>query len=106
MEQIPAIVYTDLVDEHWTTTYVSPQIEVLLGYTPAEYMGDSDLWGQMLHPRTARRPSTGYERGRDSGEPFFLEYRLIARDGRVVWFRDSAVVLTDADGRTRSSSRA
>ena len=70
VEQIPAIVYTDLVDEHWTTTYVSPQIEVLLGYTPAEYVGASDLWGKMLHPDDREATLEGYQRGRDSGEPF------------------------------------
>ena len=99
VEQIPAIVYTDLVDEHWTTTYVSPQIEVLLGYTPEEYVGASDLWGQMLHPEDRETTLEAYERGRDSGESFSLEYRLIARDGRVVWFQDSAVMLSDADGQ-------
>ena len=40
-----------------------------------------------------------YLRGRESGGPFVFEYRLIARDGRTVWFRDSAIVLTDEQGR-------
>src|SRR5918994_7322901 len=40
-----------------------------------------------------------YLRGRESGEPFVFEYRLIAQDGRTVWFRDSAIVLTDAQGQ-------
>ena len=40
-----------------------------------------------------------YLRGRESGGPFVFEYRLLARDGRTVWFRDSAIVLTDAHGR-------
>ncbi len=99
VEQIPAIVYTDLADEHWTTTYVSPQIESLLGYTPEEYVGDSDLWGRMLHPDDREATLDGYERGRDADGRFVLEYRLIARDGRVLWFRDSAIVLPDAEGR-------
>ena len=29
----------------------------------------------------------------------FLDYRLIARDGRVVWIRDDEIVIEDADGR-------
>ncbi len=101
VEQIPAIVYTDLVDEEWTTSYVSPQIEQLLGYTAEEYIAQSDLWARMLHPDDRDGAMEGYERGRDSGSPFVLEYRLIARDGHVVWFRDSAIVLQDAEGRPR-----
>jgi diguanylate cyclase (GGDEF)-like protein/PAS domain S-box-containing protein len=98
VEQIPAIVYVDVADESWTTTYVSPQIEEILGVTREAYQGESDLWGRMLHPEDRDRAIAAYERGRDSGRPFTMEYRLIAADGRVVWFQDSALVLTDADG--------
>ena len=55
VEQIPAIVYVDIADEDMTTTYVSPQIEELLGYTPQEYVGDPDLWGTCCIRTTATR---------------------------------------------------
>ena len=42
-----------------------------------------------------RRP----QRGLTGLETMFLDYRLIARDGRVVWIRDDEIVVTDADGR-------
>ena len=56
VEHIPAIVYVDLADERMTTTYVSPQIESLLGITPAEYMDDPDLWQRISTPMTATEP--------------------------------------------------
>ena len=99
VEQIPAIVYVDLADEAMTTSYVSPQIEALLGYTQQEYIEDPALWARMLHPDDHDETMAAYAAGRDSGEPFVLEYRLVARDGRTVWFRDSAVVLHDESGR-------
>jgi signal transduction histidine kinase len=37
-------------------------------------------------------------RSHDSGEPFSAEYRLLAQDGRPVWFHDEAVVVRDAEG--------
>jgi len=98
VEQIPAIVYVDLADEVMTTSYVSPQIEALLGYTQEEYIDDPALWAAMLHPDDRDAAIQSYQRGRDSGEPFVLEYRLIGRHGRTVWFRDSAVVLRDETG--------
>jgi diguanylate cyclase (GGDEF)-like protein/PAS domain S-box-containing protein len=98
VEQIPAIVYVDLADEQMTTSYVSPQIEALLGYTQQEYIDDPALWAAMLHNDDRDAAIRAYTCGRDSGEPFDLEYRLIARDGRTVWFRDSAVVLHDEAG--------
>ncbi len=99
VEQIPAIVYVDRADAWMQTTYVSPQIERILGVTPQEYVDDSELWTQMLHPDDRETALEIYERGRATGEPFTFEYRLVARDGRVVWFQDSALVLRDAQGR-------
>lgn len=98
VEQIPAIVYVDVADDRMTTSYVSPQIHELLGITPQEYMDDPDLWARHLHPEDRSDAIATYLRGRDAGEPFTYEYRLIARDGRVVWFRDSAVVIHDRYG--------
>jgi diguanylate cyclase (GGDEF)-like protein/PAS domain S-box-containing protein len=99
VEQIPAIVYVDIADGSMASTYVSPQIEQILGVTPERYLADPDLWTSMLHPEDRDRALDTYVRGRDAGEPFTLEYRLIAEDGRVVWFQDSAIVLKDEDGR-------
>ena len=99
VEQIPAIVYVDVADEHMSTTYVSPQIEAILGYHPQEYIEDPQLWENILHPDDREEAMATYLRGRESGGPFVFEYRLLARDGRTVWFRDSAIVLTDALGQ-------
>jgi diguanylate cyclase (GGDEF)-like protein/PAS domain S-box-containing protein len=99
VEQIPAIVYMDVVDDQMSTTYVSPQIEAILGFTQREYVEDPDLWERALHADDHDRAVNEYMTGRASGDPFTFEYRLIGRDGRVVWFRDSAVVVRSADGR-------
>ena len=99
VEQIPAIVYVDLADAEMSTTYVSPQIRELLGVSPEEYIEDPDLWANLLHPEDRDEAVATYLRGRESGEPFVFEYRLVGRDGRIVWFRDSAIVLPDAEGR-------
>ncbi len=101
VEQIPAIVYIDVADALMSTSYVSPQIEPLLGFSPQEYIEDPGLWEAMLHPDDREAAMDTYLRGRESGEPFVFEYRLLSRDGRLVWFRDSAIVLPDADGLPR-----
>ncbi len=98
VEQIPAIVYIDVVDESMSTSYVSPQIHGLLGITPQEYESDPDMWLRHLHPDDRDRALAAYLEGRSSGGSFTFEYRLIARDGRVVWFSDSAIAVTGADG--------
>jgi len=99
VEQIPAIVYQDATDENWTTVYVSPQISNLLGVTPKEWIGDNQLWSEMLHDDDRERAIEEVERGIASGEPYTVEYRMVGRDGRVRWFQDTAVMLADAEGK-------
>jgi diguanylate cyclase (GGDEF)-like protein/PAS domain S-box-containing protein len=98
VEQIPAIVYQDKTDDSWSTVYVSPQITALLGVRPEEWVGESKLWSEMLHPDDRDRAIEEVDRGIESGEPYTVEYRMVARDGRVKWFQDTAVMLRDADG--------
>jgi diguanylate cyclase (GGDEF)-like protein/PAS domain S-box-containing protein len=98
VEQIPAIVYVDVADETMATTYVSPQIEPLLGITPQEYIDDPDLWTKRLHPDDRDEALAAYLDGRERGEPFTFEYRLIDARGAEVWFRDSAMVVRAEDG--------
>jgi len=100
VEQIPAIVYQDVGDEALTTVYVSPQVHTILGVLPEEWVGDSKLWAEMLHPEDREETILAVDRGVRAGRPFSVEYRMVARDGRVVWFQDSAVMLPGADGRT------
>jgi PAS domain S-box-containing protein len=95
VEHISAITYTALLDDVRTRVYVSPQIETLLGYTQEEYLADTDLWKKMLHPDDQERVITEAERFYATGEPFVSDYRSVARDGRVLWFHDEAVIFKD-----------
>jgi len=98
VEQIPAVTYIDPVDEPETSLYTSPQIEQMLGYTPEEWQTEK-LWPQRLHPDDRERilaADKRFEMG--GGEPFSEEYRLLSKDGSVVWVREEAVLLTDEAG--------
>jgi diguanylate cyclase (GGDEF)-like protein/PAS domain S-box-containing protein len=98
VEQLPLTVYVDRIDEHSSNIYSSPQIEQLVGYTPDEWATDASLFTQVLHPDDLERVLAAHARTHETGEPLNIEYRLIARDGSIVWVHDEARVLTDADG--------
>jgi diguanylate cyclase (GGDEF)-like protein/PAS domain S-box-containing protein len=98
VDQIPAVTYIDPVDDPETSLYTSPQIEKMLGYTPEEWR-EEKLWPKCLHPEDRNRILAADERFEAGGEePFSEEYRLIARDGSVVWVREEAVLLKDEEG--------
>lgn len=91
IEQLPAVVYMDTVEESDPALYMSHQVEEMLGYAPGEWLYDPELWSKLLHPEDRDRVLSVASRARSTGEPFEAEYRLIACDGRVVWVLDEAV---------------
>ena len=101
VEHIPAVTYIDALDRTSSSLYMSPQVEEILGYPPEEWLADPELWVKLLHPEDRERVITEHLRTNESGEPFIEEYRLLARDGLIVWIRDEAVVITDDEGVKR-----
>jgi PAS domain S-box-containing protein len=99
VEQLPAIVSLNAHDETSSTLYVSPQIEEILGYTPAEYTADPTFWLQTVHPDDLERVLAEIARTNLTGEPFRVEYRRVTRDGRVIWILDEGVLVRDNAGR-------
>ena len=99
VEQIPAVTYVDPVDNPDVSLYTSPHIERMLGYTPEEWI-EGRLWPKRLHPDDRERVLAADERFEEgSDEVFDEEYRLLAKDGSVVWVSEEAVVLRDGEGK-------
>jgi PAS domain S-box-containing protein len=99
VEGIPAVVYLAEFGMSGPWVYVSPRIEEVLGYTPEEWIADPELWFRRIHPEDKEVAQETEARSRASGAPLAAEYRMLARDGRIVWVRDEAVVVRDEDGR-------
>ena len=99
VETIPAVTYIDPLDEWGDSLYVSPQVTELLGYTQQDWLTDPRFWRDHVHPDDADRVWDEWVRSRDSGSPYQSEYRMLHRDGHVVWVSERAVILKDASGR-------
>jgi len=100
VEQTPAVTYIDDVDTP-RTVYISPQVERLLGYPAAEFTGAEPLWPWILHPDDRERLIELSERADRTHEPFNEEYRMVAKDGRIVWVHDQSVLIRDEHGEAR-----
>ena len=97
VEQVPAVVYIRTPED--TAQYVSPQIEAMFGYTVAEWMEDGSLWRKLVHPDDRERIVALADQRAGTADSVAVEYRLIARDGRIVWIRDEAVGVRDESGQ-------
>ena len=100
VERLPAIVYSCELGERGRWRYVSPQIQDILGYSPEEWMADAGLWAERLHPEDRERAlelETRKAHGEGNGASP-IDYRMITRDGAVVWILDEAVLEPDGQG--------
>jgi PAS domain S-box-containing protein len=79
------------------TLYVSPSIAELTGYSPVEWAEQTDLYSKLLHPEDAGRVLPALKRSLN-GIPLRIDYRLLARDGRVVWVREETTTVRDGSG--------
>ena len=100
-EKKPCVAYMTGLNEARQIIYVSPQIEAMLGFSMEEWSADPDLCFRQLHYEDRERVLAEVHQSYNEGKPFRSEYRLLARDGRIVWVHDEAIVVRDEGGRPR-----
>jgi PAS domain S-box-containing protein len=100
VEQVPAVIYIwDFRDgfDDAKVPYVSPQIEQVLGFPPEAFTSNPQFWFDRTHDDDRDAVVAETIRSVEAGEPFNLEYRMIDRNDRVVWVRDQATALLQAE---------
>ena len=96
----PAVIYTCEPFMPFRGTYVSPNIENLLGYPAENYLSHPTFWSDRIHPEDAPQAYTTLREAVRVGKSSY-EYRFRHADGNYRWLRDSFVLVRDADGKPR-----
>ncbi len=99
VETLPLATYIDRVDRETGTSWISPQIEAITSYSAEEWMSNPDLLGQVLHPDDRETVLAEMKRVKKSGDSRDHEYRMVRRDGTVVWVHDTAVTVVEGSRR-------
>ena len=88
-------------DRRFRLRYISPQIEEILGYPTARFYADVWNWLTIVHPDDLAIGEETSQRLID-GQPWDVDYRMIADDGRIVWMHlEGRTVERDDDGNPR-----
>jgi PAS domain S-box-containing protein len=98
VELVSAITYVEDLDTGRTFS-ISPQVESILGYTPEEWLGESDRWETCLHPDDRERVVDACARANLDRSEWREEYRVVAKDGRIVWILDRAELVLGSHGQ-------
>jgi PAS domain S-box-containing protein len=96
VEQVAAISYIAELGMDGQWIYVSPQVETMFGFTADEWLAESRQWTKHIHPEDHKIVEIAEDASKRS-ERFQAEYRIVRKDGRVIWVSDTAAVVPGSD---------
>ncbi len=94
----PAIIYTTQVSGSYACTFISENLQAIMGYAPEEMTTDPKCWPERLHPEDAQRVFAELPPliARGGGT---VAYRFRHRDGHYIWIQDTFKVVCDETGQ-------
>lgn len=96
----PTVVFKWKAAEGWPVEYVSPNVQKVLGYDPADLLEGRVAYIDIIHPDDVERVSGQVLLyGRSKKNLFYQEYRVVGADGTVHWIFDQTTTIRDSNGK-------
>jgi len=94
----PGIMYTNQASGKFTCTFVSDNVDPIMGFSAWEMLEDPKFWPSRVHPDDA--PKVFAEVGKlIAAGGGTVEYRFRHRDGNYLWIQDTFKVIFDGAGK-------
>ncbi|RYF24292.1 MAG: PAS domain S-box protein [Flavobacteriales bacterium] len=93
INSIEGVVWEASVKENFANTFVSSKITDILGYTQEEWTSEVGFFFTILHHEDHDRVREYLETELFLRQHHVYEYRILAKNGNVVWIRDSVNVV-------------
>src|SRR6202042_1174073 len=69
------------------TTFLSGQVEEILGFSSQQWLEDPDLWKRQIHAADREWVLDHSSKAVQEGRDHEFDYRILAADGHTVWLR-------------------
>jgi len=96
----PVIFYTSKATGDFATTYISQNVQALIGINPDDFLTDSGFWVRNIHPEDAPRVFDGLKKLFEQGI-HNQEYRFKKGDGSYIWLHADLNLIRDDDGQPK-----
>ncbi|MEW5861093.1 MAG: PAS domain-containing protein [Cyanobacteriota bacterium] len=93
----PGIIYSCKASENYEITFVSENINTVLGYEAQEFLEDASFWASHIHPEDVTRVFAELPCLFATGDHTH-EYRFLHKDGTYRWLYDQLKLVKDAAG--------
>lgn len=98
----PAAIYSLTADPQvkggFVVDFVSPKVEQITGYSPAQWLATPGLWFERVHPDDRVKVLQARQQLRETGRLEY-EYRFLHADGSCHWIYDQLVLTRNLSGR-------
>jgi PAS domain S-box-containing protein len=93
VENVPLIVYMVMADG--SALFLNRFVEQTIGVAPIQISGHHELWAEHIHRDDRARVLAQFKKSLSQGIEFLSEYRMVHRDGRIIYVIDHAVPVFD-----------
>ncbi len=100
VNSIDGIVW-ELELDNFRFTFISDQVEPILGYTAQQWLEQEDFWLKHVHDEDREWVLSFCAIETEAKRDHDFEYRMIASDGRFVWLKDIVSVIVEDDKPVR-----
>lgn len=86
-------------DNRGNTTFISPNVEKVYGYSPQDIYKQGDLrWFGRIHPDDIRKVREAFKTLFENATHFDIEYRIKRKDGKWIWLHDKSISIYEKEG--------
>ncbi len=97
VQNIPEVIWS--ADDKGNTTYISPNVTAMYGYTPEELYAEGEkLYFGRIHPDDIDGVSNAYMDLHGVGQRYSVEFRIRKKNGDWIWLHDRAVATYKENG--------
>ncbi len=93
----PVIIFSSKASADYAVTFVSANIQRVLGHEPDEFTSNPDFWSNQIHPDDVSMVFSNLQQLFARGE-YQQEYRFRHRDGSYRWVRNVLRLVYDTNG--------
>ncbi len=95
----PVMAFIWRAEEFWPADYASENVSKL-GYSAEEFMRGRIVYSDLIYPDDYEMvKDTLAEKCEEESDNYIQEYRVMTRDGDLLWVRENTFILRDEDGK-------
>lgn len=97
----PVIIFIWKNSVNWPVEYVSENVQDILGYSDQDFFKGLMSYASLIHPDDLQRVRQEVEANSSADSTHFSHepFRLIARDGRIIWALNGTTLVRDNNGQ-------